>query len=317
MSLFTTTTNIALSEPQFFAHSQQQQQQQQEQEQQHQQQQQQEQENFDFTNFMLSNDSESEQNFSEGSVSSENVNPASFIADWLKEDDPIFTFEDDEAMTTLKYEKQQEEEQEDVKEQSVSQEEQQDNYWNCLFDDVEQPPMDTIDGAPFVKQEETENQEDQEEIDLMNLDNDTVSFGFLPTPVLEEDEKLPVTKTKSKTETAKVANTSSKPKAKVNKVTKTKRSTSPSTSTSTSPKLDQLGIVSYTTKKRSMPLTEIKIDELQDPVELKRAKNTEAARRSRARKFQRMQQLEDKVAELLEINASLVKEIERLKNGNI
>ncbi|KAL6947646.1 hypothetical protein ACO0RG_000222 [Hanseniaspora osmophila] len=317
MSLFTTTTNVALSEAQFFAHSQQQQQQQEQHEQE--QEQEQEQESFDFNNFMLNNDSESELDSAKTSNSFENVNPASFIADWLKEDDPIFTFEEDETMATLKYEKDQLQQQKDeeVKENAVSHE--QDNYWNCLFDDIEKPMMDTIADSSFVKQEKNE---EEEQTDLLNLNNTTVSFGFLPTPVLEEDEKLSVKETKSKPITAqKIATTSSKPNAKANKVTKTKKSTSPftpaSNSASTSPKLDELGIVSYTTKKRSMPLNEIKMDDLQDPAELKRAKNTEAARRSRARKFQRMQQLEDKVAELLEINANLVQEIERLKNGNI
>ncbi|OBA28350.1 Gcn4 basic Domain, leucine zipper complexed with AtfCREB site Dna, partial [Hanseniaspora valbyensis NRRL Y-1626] len=45
--------------------------------------------------------------------------------------------------------------------------------------------------------------------------------------------------------------------------------------------------------------------EISDPVEAKRAKNTEAARRSRARKMQRMNELEDRVSQLLKENELL------------
>ncbi|ODV75014.1 amino acid starvation-responsive transcription factor GCN4 CYBJADRAFT_114644, partial [Cyberlindnera jadinii NRRL Y-1542] len=50
-----------------------------------------------------------------------------------------------------------------------------------------------------------------------------------------------------------------------------------------------------------------------DPIAAKRARNTEAARRSRARKMERMSQLEDKVEELQEKNEALEQEVERLR----
>jgi len=50
-----------------------------------------------------------------------------------------------------------------------------------------------------------------------------------------------------------------------------------------------------------------------DPVTLKRARNTEAARRSRARKMERMGQLEIKVESLLSEKDDLESEVLRLK----
>lgn len=77
-------------------------------------------------------------------------------------------------------------------------------------------------------------------------------------------------------------------------------------------KLDHLGVVTYNRKSRAAPLTPI-IPESDDPVAMKRAKNTEAARRSRARKLQRMNQLEDKVEELLKRNTELEQEVASLR----
>ncbi|KAL7663807.1 BZIP domain-containing protein [[Candida] zeylanoides] len=77
-------------------------------------------------------------------------------------------------------------------------------------------------------------------------------------------------------------------------------------------KVDNLGCVTYAKKSRSSPLTPV-ITESGDPVSLKRARNTEAARRSRARKMERMSQLEDRVESLLTDKSLLESEVTRLK----
>lgn len=76
--------------------------------------------------------------------------------------------------------------------------------------------------------------------------------------------------------------------------------------------VDHLGVTSYKRKERTQPLEEIVIDSA-DPVASKRARNTEAARRSRARKMERMSQLEDKVEALQDEKESLQQEVARLK----
>lgn len=78
-------------------------------------------------------------------------------------------------------------------------------------------------------------------------------------------------------------------------------------------KKDALGITAYSRKPRSAPLAPIIVDESCDTVQAKRARNTAAARRSRARKLERMTQLEEKVAELLALNSSLESENLQLK----
>ncbi|SCU88968.1 LADA_0E12992g1_1 [Lachancea dasiensis] len=108
--------------------------------------------------------------------------------------------------------------------------------------------------------------------------------SFLPTPVIE-DAKIPVYGKKSASSGA-----IQKPKH-----------------------LDQLGLASYNRKNRATPLTPV-IPESDDPVTVKRAKNTEAARRSRARKLQRMNQLEDTVEELLKKNTQLEHEVATLRS---
>lgn len=96
---------------------------------------------------------------------------------------------------------------------------------------------------------------------------------------------------------------------------------SSSTSRSPSPnsdyKKDALGITIYNRKPRSMPLPPVVVNPAADTVTVKRARNTEAARRSRARKLERMAQLEEKVAQLLEQNQKLEKENESLKQENL
>lgn len=67
-------------------------------------------------------------------------------------------------------------------------------------------------------------------------------------------------------------------------------------------------------RKRSVEaVAEIDISSISDPVAQKRAKNTEAARRSRARKLEKMNLLEDKVEELTKENSNLKFEIEKLR----
>lgn len=81
-------------------------------------------------------------------------------------------------------------------------------------------------------------------------------------------------------------------------------------------KKDSLGITAYNRKPRSAPLAPIVIDEADgDSVDAKRARNTAAARRSRARKLERMTQLEEKVQELLALNSALQTENSELRTG--
>lgn len=76
--------------------------------------------------------------------------------------------------------------------------------------------------------------------------------------------------------------------------------------------VDHLGVSSFNKKTKIQDLPPITLNS-SDPVALKRAKNTEAARRSRARKMERMSQLEFKVEELLEDKSKLEKEVIRLR----
>lgn len=77
-------------------------------------------------------------------------------------------------------------------------------------------------------------------------------------------------------------------------------------------RVDHLGVTSYSKKQRSQPLKPIDM-ESQDPAALKRAKNTEAARRLRARKMERMSQLEEKVEVLMREKQDLASEVIRLR----
>jgi len=77
-------------------------------------------------------------------------------------------------------------------------------------------------------------------------------------------------------------------------------------------KKDELGITAYNRKPRSAPLMPIEMPSDDDCVAVKRARNTEAARRSRARKMERMSQLEDRVKDLVDRNSFLEREVRRL-----
>lgn len=178
-----------------------------------------------------------------------------------------------------------------------------DQKWSSLFDD-DIPVITEEDVAQNDKMiESTQN--------LVDLHETTTVTSFLPTPIIE-DAKLP---------TMRNANCVSKPSRNhadvsivaTNVISNLKQNSSESNINDSKTKLDHLGIVSYNRKNRSTPLTPV-IPESSDPAALKRARNTEAARRSRARKLKRMNQLEEKVEELLNRNASLENEVTKLKS---
>lgn len=101
------------------------------------------------------------------------------------------------------------------------------------------------------------------------------------------------------------------PLLSTSKVTKQRQSSIESQSSDY--KKDSLGITAYNRKPRSTPLQPISLPEDGDSIAVKRARNTEAARRSRARKLERMVQLEDRVQELLDRNDQLEAEVRRLR----
>lgn len=84
-------------------------------------------------------------------------------------------------------------------------------------------------------------------------------------------------------------------------------------SSSSSLKKDKLGCTPYTRKQRNNPLPPVVVKG-EDLASVKRARNTEAARRSRARKMERMSQLEDKCEGLLKENEDLKAQIKALKS---
>lgn len=77
-------------------------------------------------------------------------------------------------------------------------------------------------------------------------------------------------------------------------------------------KKDSLGCTPYTRKQRNNPLPPV-VPKGGDVASMKRARNTEAARRSRARKMERMSQLEDKCNDLLKENNDLKAQVQALK----
>ena len=121
------------------------------------------------------------------------------------------------------------------------------------------------------------------------------------TPVIKDEPSSPAPLTSDSSES---------------KSLKRKRQTSVDSSASSNDyKKDALGITAYNRKPRSIPLSPIVVDESAgDSVLVKRARNTAAARRSRARKLERMTQLEAKVEELISQNNSLLSENKKLKS---
>jgi len=68
--------------------------------------------------------------------------------------------------------------------------------------------------------------------------------------------------------------------------------------TGTSPTGTHASIAGINARKRDKPLPPIVVDDPNDTVAMKRARNTLAARKSRQRKMQKMEELEDQIAKL-------------------
>lgn len=180
---------------------------------------------------------------------------------------------------------------------------------NSVFlndDAIDNTPM--FDELDFVL--DSENKEDW--ISLFDANNEIDSNSHLFTPVVR-DEDLPI-KLEAEADEAFVDGFDSRKRSYNQLMTPSTSSnlSTPNLDTPKKAKLDHLGVVKYSKKQRSQPLVPVKVTS-NDPVLLKRAKNTEAARRSRARKMERMLQLEDKVEELVRCNDSLNSEVLRLK----
>ncbi|KAG7692861.1 hypothetical protein KL930_004207 [Ogataea haglerorum] len=131
---------------------------------------------------------------------------------------------------------------------------------------------------------------------LFKEEDDLIQIAVQPTPAVKE-ETLPKALVTSP----------------LTDMEESRRSVSCTSETSFSPKKDRFGCTPYTRKKRSLPLEPV-VPEGADAAAIKRAKNTEAARRSRARKMERMSQLEDKCESLMQENESLKLEVARLKS---
>ncbi|QLG73766.1 hypothetical protein HG535_0F02770 [Zygotorulaspora mrakii] len=163
--------------------------------------------------------------------------------------------------------------------------------WTSLFDDNITITQKDVQMATDLGVEIDENVDKNHEERQKSQESLVIpKSSFLPTPVIEEDKLF---KSPSTTQSSSIGTNGG---VKSNKISK---------------KIDHLGVVSYNRKNRSVPLSPV-IAESDDPTATKRARNTEAARRSRARKLMRMTQLEDKVEELLTKNSQLEEEIKRL-----
>lgn len=175
------------------------------------------------------------------------------------------------------------------------------DQWTSLFDD----------DIPVITDEDVNSNDkamESTEVDSCDAFPPTTANipSFLPTPIIEDAKLIPS-----------MISINNNNNNKVNKITKksnrvSKKKIQSDDSTSSLNKVDHLGVIAYNRKNRSAPLTPV-IPESDDPAALKRARNTEAARRSRARKLQRMNQLEEKVEDLLSKNQSLEEEVQRLR----
>ena len=154
--------------------------------------------------------------------------------------------------------------------------------WTSLFDD--DIPIVTEEDVMLNDKAIESTETNVSSLNSFELESMTT---FLPTPIIEDEELKPISKKINSN----------------NRISKKK----------SDDKIDHLGVVAYNRKTRTAPLTPV-ITKSDDPVALKRARNTEAARRSRARKLQRMNQLEEKVESLLSRNNELENEVTRLKN---
>ncbi|SCV05969.1 LANO_0H19174g1_1 [Lachancea nothofagi CBS 11611] len=165
--------------------------------------------------------------------------------------------------------------------------------WNSLFDDdisvsisdsTQAQPSDAQKSRMSLPERVSDTLEESPYEHSMQASTFIDQKSFLPTPVIEDA-----------------------------KLTHSIKKYSAAGSVQKPVSLDRMGFVPYNRKSRAAPLTPI-IPESDDPVAMKRAKNTEAARRSRARKFQRMTQLEVKVEELLKKNTELEREVATLRS---
>ncbi|AGO11762.1 AaceriADL012Cp [[Ashbya] aceris (nom. inval.)] len=162
--------------------------------------------------------------------------------------------------------------------------------------------------------------------DVSSVESITTAAGtescFLPTPVIEDAVLKPPKRSAAKrdagsTPTSKTASpmsiSSSISSPALPGATSASAASRRRSSVMKSEKYDHLGVITYNRKQRATPLTPV-VPESDDPVALKRARNTEAARRSRARKLERMNQLEERVEQLLQKNSELEAEVARLKS---
>ncbi|AAS51909.2 ADL012Cp [Eremothecium gossypii ATCC 10895] len=145
---------------------------------------------------------------------------------------------------------------------------------------------------------------------------------FLPTPIIEDAVLKPPKRSLTKRDADSVpASKSASPVSissnisspALNGCTSASATSRRRSSVMKSEKYDHLGVITYNRKQRATPLTPV-VPESDDPVALKRARNTEAARRSRARKLERMNQLEERVEQLLQKNSELEAEVARLRS---
>ncbi|KAL6936544.1 uncharacterized protein HGUI_02764 [Hanseniaspora guilliermondii] len=155
---------------------------------------------------------------------------------------------------------------------------------------------------------------DEFQIDLLDARcSSTDSSSYSPY----SDVNTAVSSNSSKIDLEEMSRLFVMPEVKAKKVSKPRCSSRASTSSSSSSSsiktlnedktgmLKKLNLTPYQVKPRKQALSEIDSSKIVDPIEAKRAKNTESARRSRARKMQRMQELELKVSQLLEENEIL------------
>ncbi|KAL6926748.1 hypothetical protein ACO0SA_004854 [Hanseniaspora valbyensis] len=145
---------------------------------------------------------------------------------------------------------------------------------------------------------------------MSELDSIASTTGFVSPTMSSADLALPIINAKDIDLDELLASRSTSKKVTKERSSSRASSSTSSISTVVSAKekqqaLKKLNLTPYQPKQRKQALPEIVASEISDPVEAKRAKNTEAARRSRARKMQRMNELEDRVSQLLKENELL------------
>ncbi|CAN6645454.1 general control transcription factor Gcn4p [Trichomonascus vanleenenianus] len=169
------------------------------------------------------------------------------------------------------------------------------NSWESLFEEEHKPDPQSLMASITIQQQ-------------------TASpMSSLPSSVQSSPQVALLSEQQQEPSSAPVALPVATSKAKVTKKAASSRKSRSSSPAPFGDKKDELGFTVYSRKPRSMPLTPVVIPETADQVAIKRARNTEAARRSRARKMERMGQLEERVKQLMSRNEALEKEVERLR----